>query len=67
MPESAVDDPGPGPAGAPGGAASAGVPASAVGSDAAAADARAAAPPDAAGSGGLRVEGLSVVYPAGRG
>ena len=27
----------------------------------------AVAPPDAAGSGGLRVEGLSVVYPAGRG
>ena len=27
----------------------------------------AAVPPDAAGSGGLRVEGLSVVYPAGRG
>ena len=66
MPEPVVDDPGPRPAGASGGAASAGVPASAVGSDAAPAVAGAVGP-DAAGSGGLRVEGLSVVYPAGRG
>ena len=55
-------------------------PSDASGRDAAAPDAGAAAaysaapavagavaPPDAAGSGGLRVEGLSVVYPAGRG
>ena len=57
MPEPVVDDPGPGPA-------------EASGADAP--DAGAVAPPDAApepdaaGSGGLRVEGLSVVYPAGR-
>ena len=71
MPEPVVDDPGPGPAGASAADASVGVPEPAAGpSDVSGRDAAApdAAPePDAAGSDGLRVEGLSVIYPAGRG
>ena len=73
MPEPVVDDPGPGPAGASAAAASVGVPepaagpSDASGRDAAAPDAAPAPEPDAAGSDGLRVEGLSVIYPAGRG
>lgn len=73
MPEPVVDDPGPGPAGASAADASVGVPEPAAGPsntsgrDAAAPDAAPAPEPDAAGSDGLRVEGLSVIYPAGRG
>ena len=66
MPEPVVDDPGPGPATPPDAGADAayGAAPAVVG---AVAPPDAAPEPDAAGSGGLRVEGLSVVYPAGRG
>ena len=66
MPEPVVDDPGPGPAAPPdaGAVAAYGAAPAVVG---AVAPPDAAPEPDAAGSGGLRVEGLSVVYPAGRG
>jgi len=66
MPEPVVDDPGPGPATPPdAGAVAAYGAAPAVIGPATPPDA--VPEPDAAGSGGLRVEGLSVVYPAGRG